>query len=188
MSKRQNWKTWSLCKLLTFAIFFRTRFLDFSFVFDRCFSGISSLFPASFSSSTRLWRCALVTLLSTFWRPNCCPPTSSRSSSTGHRTWKSSLVSPWSRGFYCFHLSLLPITCFKLEYRSPETGLIRIRSVSTFMWSCVTTKRQSCVTKHRQVTFVQLILLSGQWIRFSCTALQPEEFHSFTLTSAPHEV
>lgn len=30
-------------------------------------------------------------------------------------------------------------------------------------------------------------LLSGQWIRFSCTAIQPEEFHSFTLTSAPHE-
>ena len=30
-------------------------------------------------------------------------------------------------------------------------------------------------------------VLSGQWIRFSCTAIQPEEFHSFTLTSAPHE-
>jgi hypothetical protein len=30
--------------------------------------------------------------------------------------------------------------------------------------------------------------IPGQWIRFSCTALQPEEFHSFTLTSAPHEV
>ena len=32
-----------------------------------------------------------------------------------------------------------------------------------------------------------LKFLSGQWIRFSCTAIQPEEFHSFTLTSAPHE-
>ena len=30
-------------------------------------------------------------------------------------------------------------------------------------------------------------LLSGQWIRVSCTAIQPEEFHSLTLTSAPHE-
>ena len=30
-------------------------------------------------------------------------------------------------------------------------------------------------------------VLSGQWIRFNCTAIQPEEFHSFTLTSAPHE-
>eukprot|EP00096_Caligus_rogercresseyi_P010505 TRINITY_DN3850_c0_g1_i1.p1 TRINITY_DN3850_c0_g1~~TRINITY_DN3850_c0_g1_i1.p1 ORF type:complete len:1540 (+),score=517.15 TRINITY_DN3850_c0_g1_i1:375-4994(+) len=30
-------------------------------------------------------------------------------------------------------------------------------------------------------------VLSGQWIRVSCTALRPEEFHSFTLTSAPHE-
>ncbi|XP_071748300.1 dual oxidase isoform X2 [Lepeophtheirus salmonis] len=30
-------------------------------------------------------------------------------------------------------------------------------------------------------------VLSGQWIRVSCTALKPEEFHSFTLTSAPHE-
>ena len=29
--------------------------------------------------------------------------------------------------------------------------------------------------------------MSGQWIRFSCTAIQPEEFHSFTLTAAPHE-
>ncbi|KAL7042509.1 hypothetical protein ACKWTF_001170 [Chironomus riparius] len=29
--------------------------------------------------------------------------------------------------------------------------------------------------------------LSGQWVRFSCTALKPEEMHSFTLTSAPHE-
>ena len=30
-------------------------------------------------------------------------------------------------------------------------------------------------------------VLSGQWIRFTCTAIQPEEYHSFTLTSAPHE-
>ena len=30
-------------------------------------------------------------------------------------------------------------------------------------------------------------MLSGQWIRFTCTAIEPEEFHSFTLTSAPHE-
>jgi hypothetical protein len=29
--------------------------------------------------------------------------------------------------------------------------------------------------------------LSGQWVRLSCTAFQTEEFHSFTLTSAPHE-
>ncbi|XP_049777239.1 dual oxidase [Schistocerca cancellata] len=29
--------------------------------------------------------------------------------------------------------------------------------------------------------------LSGQWVRLSCTAFKPEEFHSFTLTSAPHE-
>lgn len=30
-------------------------------------------------------------------------------------------------------------------------------------------------------------VLSGQWIRFTCTMVQPEEYHSFTLTSAPHE-
>merc|ERR1719266_3062111 len=30
-------------------------------------------------------------------------------------------------------------------------------------------------------------VLSGQWIRFTCTAIEPEEFHSFTITSAPHE-
>lgn len=30
--------------------------------------------------------------------------------------------------------------------------------------------------------------LSGQWVRLSCTAFRTEEFHSFTLTSAPHEV
>jgi dual oxidase len=30
-------------------------------------------------------------------------------------------------------------------------------------------------------------VLSGQWIRLSCTAIQPEEFHSLTLTNAPHE-
>ncbi|KAH9629502.1 hypothetical protein HF086_015832 [Spodoptera exigua] len=29
--------------------------------------------------------------------------------------------------------------------------------------------------------------LSGQWVRLSCTAFKKEEFHSFTLTSAPHE-
>lgn len=29
--------------------------------------------------------------------------------------------------------------------------------------------------------------LSGQWIRLGCTAIQPQEMHSFTLTSAPHE-
>ncbi|EFX65922.1 hypothetical protein DAPPUDRAFT_263958 [Daphnia pulex] len=29
--------------------------------------------------------------------------------------------------------------------------------------------------------------LSGQQIRLSCTGVKPEEFHSFTLTSAPHE-
>ncbi|CAL1286456.1 unnamed protein product [Larinioides sclopetarius] len=29
--------------------------------------------------------------------------------------------------------------------------------------------------------------LSGQWVRLGLTALQPSEFHSFTLTSAPHE-
>jgi len=30
-------------------------------------------------------------------------------------------------------------------------------------------------------------VLSGQWIRFTCTTIEPEEYHSFTLTSAPHE-
>ncbi|XP_018323659.1 dual oxidase isoform X2 [Agrilus planipennis] len=29
--------------------------------------------------------------------------------------------------------------------------------------------------------------LSGQWVRLACTAFKPREFHSFTLTSAPHE-
>ncbi|KAG8223936.1 hypothetical protein J437_LFUL003744, partial [Ladona fulva] len=29
--------------------------------------------------------------------------------------------------------------------------------------------------------------LSGQWVRLNCTALRDQEFHSFTLTSAPHE-
>ena len=29
--------------------------------------------------------------------------------------------------------------------------------------------------------------LSGQWVRLACTAFRSEEFHSFTLTSAPHE-
>lgn len=29
--------------------------------------------------------------------------------------------------------------------------------------------------------------LSGQWVRLSCTAFRSNEFHSFTLTSAPHE-
>lgn len=27
----------------------------------------------------------------------------------------------------------------------------------------------------------------GQWVRLACTAFKKEEFHSFTLTSAPHE-
>ncbi|XP_075237286.1 dual oxidase isoform X2 [Lycorma delicatula] len=29
--------------------------------------------------------------------------------------------------------------------------------------------------------------LSGQWVRLACTAFHSDEFHSFTLTSAPHE-
>ena len=29
--------------------------------------------------------------------------------------------------------------------------------------------------------------LSGQYVRVSCTAVKPEEFHSLTITSAPHE-
>lgn len=29
--------------------------------------------------------------------------------------------------------------------------------------------------------------LSGQWVRLACTAFKNLEFHSFTLTSAPHE-
>ncbi|XP_046679008.1 dual oxidase isoform X1 [Homalodisca vitripennis] len=29
--------------------------------------------------------------------------------------------------------------------------------------------------------------LSGQWVRLACTAFRTDEFHSFTLTSAPHE-
>ncbi|XP_065202273.1 dual oxidase [Planococcus citri] len=29
--------------------------------------------------------------------------------------------------------------------------------------------------------------LSGQWVRLACTAFRQNEFHSFTLTSAPHE-
>lgn len=29
--------------------------------------------------------------------------------------------------------------------------------------------------------------LSGQWVRLACTAFKNREFHSFTLTSAPHE-
>lgn len=35
----------------------------------------------------------------------------------------------------------------------------------------------------RKHNFVPL----GQWVRLSCTAFKKEEFHSFTLTSAPHE-
>ncbi len=27
----------------------------------------------------------------------------------------------------------------------------------------------------------------GQFVKASCTAIQPEEFHSLTITSAPHE-
>jgi len=45
----------------------------------------------------------------------------------------------------------------------------------------------SDVTKVKFYRPPNMKVLSGQWIRFSCTALQPEEFHSFTLTSAPHE-
>lgn len=29
--------------------------------------------------------------------------------------------------------------------------------------------------------------LSGQWVRLACTSVKLNEFHSFTLTSAPHE-
>lgn len=29
--------------------------------------------------------------------------------------------------------------------------------------------------------------LSGQWVRLACTAFRPNEYHSFTLTSAPHQ-
>lgn len=29
--------------------------------------------------------------------------------------------------------------------------------------------------------------LSGQWVRLNCTAFRQSEYHSFTLTSAPHE-
>lgn len=29
--------------------------------------------------------------------------------------------------------------------------------------------------------------LSGQWVRLACTTFKTNEFHSFTLTSAPHE-
>lgn len=29
--------------------------------------------------------------------------------------------------------------------------------------------------------------LSGQWVRLACTSFRSNEFHSFTLTSAPHE-
>lgn len=29
--------------------------------------------------------------------------------------------------------------------------------------------------------------LSGQWIRLACTAFRPNEYHAFTLTSAPHQ-
>lgn len=29
--------------------------------------------------------------------------------------------------------------------------------------------------------------LSGQWVRLACTAFRQNEYHSFTLTSAPHE-
>lgn len=29
--------------------------------------------------------------------------------------------------------------------------------------------------------------LSGQWVRLACTAFRPHEFHSLTLTSAPHQ-
>lgn len=29
--------------------------------------------------------------------------------------------------------------------------------------------------------------LSGQWVRLACTAFKNAEYHSFTLTSAPHE-
>ena len=29
--------------------------------------------------------------------------------------------------------------------------------------------------------------LSGQWVRLTCTTFKKQDFHSFTLTSAPHE-
>ena len=45
----------------------------------------------------------------------------------------------------------------------------------------------SDVTKIKFYRPPNMRVLSGQWIRLSCTAIQPEEFHSLTLTSAPHE-
>ena len=45
----------------------------------------------------------------------------------------------------------------------------------------------SDVTKVKFYRPPNMKVLSGQWIRFTCTAIQPEEYHSLTLTSAPHE-
>jgi dual oxidase len=45
----------------------------------------------------------------------------------------------------------------------------------------------SDVTKVKFYRPPNMKVLSGQWVRLSCTAIKPEEFHSFTLTSAPHE-
>lgn len=40
------------------------------------------------------------------------------------------------------------------------------------------------ITSNRPPNFKYL---SGQWVRLSCTAFRQSEYHSFTLTSAPHE-
>ena len=38
-----------------------------------------------------------------------------------------------------------------------------------------------------RLLYVRVCSVLGQYIKVSCTAIQPEEFHSLTITSAPHE-
>lgn len=48
---------------------------------------------------------------------------------------------------------------------------------------CITSLLVDMIS-HRPPNFKYL---SGQWVRLSCTAFRQSEYHSFTLTSAPHE-
>ncbi|VVC91212.1 unnamed protein product, partial [Leptidea sinapis] len=82
-----------------------------------------------------------------------------------------------------YHVSTQPIEnlkCLTKEVVSLRTEYLALDVLETEMLP-------SDVIKIKFYRPPNLKYLSGQWVRLSCTAFKKEEYHSFTLTSAPHE-
>lgn len=85
---------------------------------------------------------------------------------------------------------MLPSDVIKIKFYRPP-NLKYLSGNITILIALLTYITNNLSNQYRLRSIAAQVLksfvYSGQWVRLACTTFKKEEFHSFTLTSAPHE-